>query len=143
MGDWDGYLRWPRFVSLSLSLQLLCVPFVLLPSFVFCVFPYEYLSASVVVVFVCLFFVETKLSLNQKDPQSKFSSLDKRINKYVIGLFVFQCVLCAGMALQASLFTVGICVCVCVCVCTLGSVAPISLSLSLSVSSLLLVLHSV
>mmetsp|Transcript_23132 Transcript_23132/g.57897 ORF Transcript_23132/g.57897 Transcript_23132/m.57897 type:complete len:1024 (+) Transcript_23132:91-3162(+) len=48
---------------------------------------------------------ETKLSLNQKDPPSKFSSLDRRINKYVVGLFIFQCLLCIGMAIQAAVFT--------------------------------------
>jgi phospholipid-transporting ATPase len=47
---------------------------------------------------------ETKLILNGRDPPSKFSSLDYRINKYVVGICVFQVVLCIAMGLVAGIF---------------------------------------
>ena len=47
---------------------------------------------------------ETKLSLNTKTPPSKFSSLDKRINKYVLGIFFMQCLTIFAVAVLAGFF---------------------------------------
>ena len=51
---------------------------------------------------------ETKLSLNQKDPPSKFSSLDKQINKIVIGAFAVQMLLCIAATIGSRVWEVNI-----------------------------------
>jgi len=51
--------------------------------------------------------VETKISLNTKKPPSKFSSLDYRMNKYVLGIFFFQIVLITGCAVFAGKYEVN------------------------------------
>lgn len=48
---------------------------------------------------------ETKQALNQKDPPSKMSTLDKRMNLYVSGILIFQIALCVGMGVGAALFS--------------------------------------
>eukprot|EP01088_Endostelium_zonatum_P010647 TRINITY_DN2416_c1_g1_i1.p1 TRINITY_DN2416_c1_g1~~TRINITY_DN2416_c1_g1_i1.p1 ORF type:complete len:1272 (-),score=336.31 TRINITY_DN2416_c1_g1_i1:51-3866(-) len=47
---------------------------------------------------------ETKLSLNQKKPPSKFSRLDKRLNHFVYALFSFNVGLCTICAILAAVF---------------------------------------
>ena len=47
---------------------------------------------------------ETKVSLNTKTPPSKFSSLDKRINKYVFLIFILQLILIFICAVYAGIY---------------------------------------
>ncbi|KAL6070245.1 Phospholipid-transporting ATPase [Balamuthia mandrillaris] len=47
---------------------------------------------------------ETKLSLNQKKPPSKMSTLDKRLNNYVFILLALNLSLCTTMAVLAGFF---------------------------------------
>lgn len=47
---------------------------------------------------------ETKLSLNQKKPPFKTSRLDKRLNKYVLILFVINMLINLGMGIGGGLF---------------------------------------
>eukprot|EP01125_Pyxidicula_operculata_P011070 TRINITY_DN3616_c0_g1_i1.p1 TRINITY_DN3616_c0_g1~~TRINITY_DN3616_c0_g1_i1.p1 ORF type:complete len:1085 (-),score=233.00 TRINITY_DN3616_c0_g1_i1:119-3373(-) len=47
---------------------------------------------------------ETKLGLNLKLPPSKFSSLDKKLNRYIIAIFLFKIALCIAMTVYSVIF---------------------------------------
>jgi len=47
---------------------------------------------------------DTKLFMNQKKPPSKFSTLEKQLNKILIGIFLFQFFLCTANAILAGWF---------------------------------------
>jgi magnesium-transporting ATPase (P-type) len=49
---------------------------------------------------------ETKMGLNLKQPPSKFSHLDKKLNKYVIMIFAIDFLLCSAMTLLNYFFDV-------------------------------------
>ncbi|PRP84971.1 putative phospholipid-transporting ATPase IA isoform b [Planoprotostelium fungivorum] len=47
---------------------------------------------------------DSKLSLNQRNPPSKFSSMDRQMNKIVGGIFAFMFACCATLAVLAGIF---------------------------------------
>ncbi|PRP83571.1 hypothetical protein PROFUN_09120 [Planoprotostelium fungivorum] len=47
---------------------------------------------------------DTKLSLNQKAPPSKFSSVERRMNRIVLAIFIFQIICVLIMGLLAGIF---------------------------------------
>eukprot|EP01117_Protostelium_nocturnum_P007419 TRINITY_DN2655_c0_g1_i1.p1 TRINITY_DN2655_c0_g1~~TRINITY_DN2655_c0_g1_i1.p1 ORF type:complete len:1150 (+),score=424.12 TRINITY_DN2655_c0_g1_i1:83-3532(+) len=47
---------------------------------------------------------DTKLSLNQRNPPSKFSSMDKQMNKVVMGIFAFMATCCLLLAILAGIW---------------------------------------
>lgn len=51
--------------------------------------------------------VDTKLSLNQKEPPSKFSRMDKMMNRIVIGIFLFQFVLTIIASVLSGIYQVN------------------------------------
>jgi phospholipid-transporting ATPase len=48
--------------------------------------------------------VDTKLFLNQQDPPSKFSTVERHLNKMLLGLFVFMFAVCILMAVLSVVF---------------------------------------
>lgn len=49
---------------------------------------------------------DTKLALNQKEPPSKFSTLEKKLNKVVIGIFTFKFTCVLLLAIAAAIYQV-------------------------------------
>lgn len=49
---------------------------------------------------------DSKLSLNQRNPPSKFSSMDRQMNKIVGGIFLFMFLCCVGLAIGGGVFQV-------------------------------------
>lgn len=50
---------------------------------------------------------DTKLRLNEKDPPSKFSTLEKTVNKWILLLFTFQVILIIIASAFSGYFQVG------------------------------------
>lgn len=49
---------------------------------------------------------DTKLMKNQGIVRNKKSHIEKQLNKYIIGIFISQCVFCIILALLATFFNV-------------------------------------
>jgi phospholipid-transporting ATPase len=67
----------------------------------------SFLKNTTWAVGVCIYAgPETKLGLNLKPPPSKFSQLDRKLNKYVFSIFAFDMALCTAMTVLNHFFEV-------------------------------------
>lgn len=48
--------------------------------------------------------VDTKLFLNQQPPPSKFSTVERVLNKFILGIFLFQMFVCLVNAVLSGFF---------------------------------------